>query len=201
MKKDKPKRRYNMDARAEMVTANEKRIMESIFELWKKLSLHEITLEMVARDSGVTVRTILRKFGSKEGLITACVEKDISTIKKERDTATVGDYLGALKILLKDYEQFGDAVIRTLSIEHELPIAHKILENGRDYHKDWCKRVFGPFLPNSDTAEYELKLLSFITATEIYLWKLLRRDLHKSQESTLSVFKALVEGLIDQRKQ
>jgi AcrR family transcriptional regulator len=200
MKKEKSKRTYNMNVRAKKVSDNEKRIMQSIFGLWEKLSIHEITLEMVAKDSGVTVRTILRKYGSKEGLIETCIEKDISNIKKVRDTASEGDYLEALKILLKDYERIGDAAIRTLAIEQELPIAKKILDNGRAYHKEWCKHVFGPFLPDPSASDYESKLLSFITATEFYLWKLLRRDLNKGQEATFSVFKSLIEGLINQRK-
>lgn len=186
-----------MQVRAKKVSDNEVRILKSIFGLWEKLSIHEITLEMVAKDSGVTVRTILRKFGSKEGLIEACVEKDISNIKKDRDTAAAGDYSQALKILLKDYERIGDAAIRTLAVEQELPIAKKILDNGRAYHREWCEKVFSPFLPDRDASDYESKLLSFITATEFYLWKLLRRDLNKSEESTFAVFKSLIEGLIN----
>lgn len=189
-----------MDVRAKKVFDNEIRIMQSIFGLWEKLSIHEITLDMVAREAGVTVRTILRKFGSKEGLIEASIEQDISNIKKKRDSAVGGDYLKALNILMKDYERIGDAAIRTLAIEHELPIAKKILDSGRAYHREWCVKVFRPFLPDNGTPDYELKLLSFITATEFYLWKLLRRDLNKSPEATLSVFKSLVEGLIHQRK-
>jgi len=200
MKKETPKRRYNMEERAKKVIENEKRIMQSIFGLWQKLSIHEITLDMVARDSGVTVRTILRKFGSKEGLIAYCVENDVSNIKKVRGTAVEGDYLEALKILLADYERIGDAAIRTLAIEQELPIAKKILDNGRAYHREWCKNVFSPLLPDQSASDYEFKLLSFITATEFYLWKLLRRDLNKSQEATFSVFKSLIEGLINQSK-
>nr|MBI1229373.1 TetR family transcriptional regulator [Cytophagales bacterium] len=201
MKIEKAKRRYKMQARAKKVSENEERILKSIFEHWKKLSIHEITLEMVAADSGVTVRTILRKYGSKEGLIEACVEKDISNIKKVRNTAATGDYSQALEILLNDYERIGDAAVRTLAIELELPIAKKILDNGRAYHREWCKIVFGPFLPDQNSSDYEPQLLSFITATEFYLWKLLRRDLNKSPETTFLVFKSLVEGLIHQRKE
>lgn len=200
MKKEKPTRSYHMDARAKMVSANDKRIMQSIFTLWEQLSIHEITLDMVARDAGVTVRTILRKFGSKEGLIEASIEKDVSNIKKERETAVKGDYLQALTILMRDYERIGDAAIRTLAIEQEIPIAKKILDSGRAYHREWCEKIFAPFLPDPENPDYEQKLLSFITATEFYLWKLLRRDLNKSREATFVVFKSLVEGLIHQGK-
>jgi hypothetical protein len=57
-------------------------------------------------------------------------------------------------------------------------------------------KVFAPDLPESNTSNYEHSLLTFITATEFYLWKLLRRDLNKSYEETFEVFKTLLEGLI-----
>jgi hypothetical protein len=88
-----------------------------------------------------------------------------------------------------------------LAIEQELPIAKKILDNGREYHREWCRKVFGPFLPARETPDYEIQLLSFITATEFYLWKLLRRDLNKSQETTSVIFTSLIEGLINHRKE
>ncbi|MFO7824647.1 MAG: hypothetical protein R6V72_11975, partial [Cyclobacterium sp.] len=72
--------------------------------------------------------------------------------------------------------------------------------SGRAYHREWCEKIFAPFLPDPENPDYEQKLLSFITATEFYLWKLLRRDLNKSREATFVVFKSLVEGLIHQGK-
>jgi AcrR family transcriptional regulator len=193
------KRKYQMTFRAEKVTQNDQRIMSAIVGLWEELPINEITLDKVASRSGVTVRTILRKFGSKEGLMEACIENDAAGRRKVRDLAIPGDYRNALKILLDDYEKLGDASVRTLAVEDELPIAKTILEKGRASHREWCMKVFAPDLPESDTSNYEHSLLTFITATEFYLWKLLRRDLNKSYEETFEVFKTLLEGLI-QRK-
>jgi AcrR family transcriptional regulator len=196
MNMDLEKRKYRMTSRAEKVSQNDHRIMKAIVELWEELPINDITLEKVASKSGVTVRTILRKFGSKEGLIEACVENDAAGRRKSRDLAVPGDYKQALKILLDDYERLGDASIRTLAVEEELPIVGKILDIGRASHKEWCKKVFAPFLPESGSPEFERSLLTFITATEFYLWKLLRRDLNKSYKETFEVYLALLEGLI-----
>ncbi|RPA68255.1 TetR/AcrR family transcriptional regulator [Cyclobacteriaceae bacterium YHN15] len=193
------KRKYQMTFRAEKVTQNDQRIMSAIVGLWEELPINEITLDKVASRAEVTVRTILRKFGSKEGLMEACIENDAAGRRKVRDLAKPGDYRNALKILLDDYEKLGDASVRTLAVEDELPIAKTILEKGRASHREWCMKVFAPDLPESNTSNYEHSLLTFITATEFYLWKLLRRDLNKSYEETFEVFKTLLEGLI-QRK-
>ncbi|CAN5479701.1 hypothetical protein BH23BAC1_BH23BAC1_23690 [soil metagenome] len=190
------KRSYQMTARADLVAQNKRNIMKATVGLWKELSIHEITLEMVAERSGVTVRTILRKYGSKENLFEACIENDAADVKKERSQAPKGDVLAALKILLDNYEEIGDAAIRTLAVEGELFIAQKILNTGRTQHRTWCARVFEPYLSDPGSSEYESQLLSFIAATEFYLWKLLRRDLNKSYDETLKIFLSLSEGLI-----
>jgi AcrR family transcriptional regulator len=196
MELQKSKRPYRMSGRAQQVARNEQQILEAAVSLWKELSINEITLEKVAERAGVTVRTILRKYGSKEGLIEACAASDAPQIRKTRSKAPKGDVVAALKILLDNYEENGDASIRTLAVEGELPIAHKILNRARAYHRDWCAHVFEPYLPPLNTPEYEIRLLAFITATEFYLWKLLRRDLHKSYDETFAVFQSLSEGLI-----
>lgn len=196
MKSKTGTRSYHMANRAKQATENEQRIMKAIVQLWEQLPLNEITLEMVASRSGMTVRTILRKFGSKEGLIEACIENDAAGRRKSRDLAVPGDYKQALKILLDDYEKLGDASIRTLALEEELPIAKKILETGRAHHRAWCAKIFGPYLPDPHSPDYDPNLLVFIAATEFYLWKLLRKDLNKSYDETFRVFQSLVEGLI-----
>jgi AcrR family transcriptional regulator len=193
------KRKYRMTSRAEKVSQNDQRIMKAIVGLWEELPINDITLEKVASKSGVSVRTILRKFGSKEGLIEACIENDAAGRRKSRDLAVPGDYKQALKILLDDYERLGDASIRTFAVEDELPIAGRILEKGRTSHREWCKKVFAPYLPDVDSPEFEHLLLTFITATEFYLWKLLRRDLKKSYKETFEVFQSLLEGLIQKK--
>ncbi len=196
MKTKKGKRTYNMSLRADRVAQNEQKILEAAVSLWKEFSILDITLEKIAERSGVTVRTLLRKYGSKENLFEACLENDAAHTRMKRSHAPVGDIEASLYILLTDYESLGDASIRTLNVENELPVARKLLDAARLYHRNWCARVFGPYLPDASSPEYEERLLAFITATELYLWKLLRRDLHKSFEETFQVFKTLLEGLI-----
>jgi hypothetical protein len=114
----------------------------------------------------------------------------------QRELDVRGDIQQALTILLDEYELMGDAVFRTIQIQDELPIAKKILEEGRCTHHAWCSRVFRPYLPDTTSSDYETSLLAFISATEIYLWKLLRKDLQMGYKETYRVFLTMVEALI-----
>jgi AcrR family transcriptional regulator len=185
-----------MEQRAKSSAQTAEKIILSTLQLWKEKPLNEITLESIADKSGVTIRTILRKFGSRDGLIQSCLSHDASIIIEERAHAPEGDIDGILHALLSNYEKMGDAGIRTIYMENELEEAKDIGEKGRKIHREWCARVFAPFLPDSGYEEYEIKLTAFITATEIYLWKLLRKDLGYDEDKTFRVFKMLVEGLV-----
>jgi AcrR family transcriptional regulator len=189
-------RSYNNEKRALKANKTKVRIMQSFTDLWNKHSLNEITLEWLAEESGVTTRTILRKFGSKEKLLEETLLYHSPKILETRKKGFDGNIDKALKALLANYESMGDAVIRTIKLESELDIARKIGETGRKVHRDWCKNIFGAHLPPEDSTHYERDLAAFIAATEIYLWKLLRRDLGFSEEECLAVFKRMVDGLI-----
>jgi hypothetical protein len=60
--------------------------------------------------------------------------------------------------------------------------------------------VFKGFLPNPKTKNYTTRLMSFVAATDVYLWKLLRKDLNHSEKQTRAVMQELLEGLITNNK-
>jgi AcrR family transcriptional regulator len=188
MKNSEKKRSYHMMARADQVARNDRKIMDAVADLWLELPLPELTLEKVAEKSGVTVRTILRKFGSKEGLIKTSIENNGDRFTQNRMQVIPGDLPGILDALLEEYERMGDAMIRTLTVEFQFPSTAELLIKARLIHREWCEMVFRPFLPERLSDTYETILSSFIASTEFYLWKLMRKDLGKSPEQTRQIF-------------
>lgn len=166
--------------RAEKVARNDRKIMDAMAELWLEVPLSELTLDRVSQRSGVTVRTILRKFGSKESLFNACIENAGDRFTQRRMQATPGDLTEILDVLLEEYE---------------FPSTQKLLKKARTIHREWCAMAFEPFLPLKSSDRYEIVLSAFIAATEFYLWKLLRRDLGRSPEQCRQIFTLSLESL------
>lgn len=183
-----------MKNRAARAEHNQLKIMASVRELWMEGPLNEITLEKVAERTGLTVRTVLRKFGSKEGMLEASV-KHAAQEQMDRDSVEPGNLKAAVTILLDEYENMGDAVVRTIRAENEVPAAAEILKVGRAKHRAWCENVFAPFLPEKPASAREEQLLALIAATEVYLWKLLRRDLKISRSETHRIFLRMVTAI------
>jgi AcrR family transcriptional regulator len=189
-------RKYDMSVRTQAAEMTSEEIIKVVGELWMKYSIKEITLQMVAQNAGVTVMTILRKYGSKEGLFEATIRADTAGIQDVRKESQAGNISQAISILMKEYEYAGPAVIRTLAVENDLPVAAKILKKGRELHKEWCQRIFAQYLPASNDKEYQIMLGAFYAATDVYKWKLLRNDLGYSQKETEKIFIKTVRGII-----
>lgn len=185
-----------MTARAEAAARTGRDILAATVALWREQALDEITLQAIADRAGVSVQTVIRHYGSKEGVVEACIEGDVAGVRMDRDRAASGDIDGALEILLAHYERDGEAILRTIALEEKLEAARSVSEMGRKQHRAWCARVFGPFLPPSDSEAHDRRLDAFVAVTDLYLWKLLRRDVGRSTDETKRTLRALIEGLV-----
>jgi AcrR family transcriptional regulator len=168
------KRPYVMTARAAKAEATRARILASAMQLYTEHAIEQFTLDEVAERSATTVQTVLRIFGSKDKLIFAALGELAARGMSLKPTPP-GDVEAAVTALFDVYETMGDLVIQHLSDERRRPPLRPILEQGRENHRDWVKSVFAPQLKlHSGSRTQLLNILD--VATDVYVWKLLRRD-------------------------
>jgi AcrR family transcriptional regulator len=190
-------RGYTQARRAEQTGANTTRIVHACVALIKTVPhVGDITLDDIARESGLTVRTVLRRFGSRDGVFEAAFGLIQTEFAGLRVPSAPGDVDAAVASLLHQYEQIGDLNIRALAEEHQLVLLHRNLEIARRYHRDWLADVFSPHLSGVPPKERERRLTALYAATDIYLWKLLRRDLKLDRAQTQDTFNRLVRGVL-----
>jgi hypothetical protein len=89
----------------------------------------------------------------------------------------VGDFRAGISALYDDYEQDGDAVVRLMAQEERIPAVREMIDGGRAYHRAWVARVFAPLLDGLGPAARERRHVELIVATDLLVWKLLRRDM------------------------
>lgn len=184
------KRSYTMGARAQAVEGTRQRIQEALFDLGSQRMLPDISLDDVAREAGVSVQTVLRQFGSRAGLIETYIEYAIDRVAEER-MAPVGDMAGAMRVLLDHYELRGDTAMLMLAQETSDRQLAALTERGRQMHRRWVEQVFSPFAAPHDALTDLL-----VVATDVYVWKLLRRDRGLSRSQTEQRMTALVAALL-----
>ena len=186
-----------MGARAEAVAATRERILRAAYELWSAEPYDAVTMDGVAARAGVTRQTVLRQFSSKEALAVAVVDWQRPREEAGRDTEP-GDAAAAVSKLAARYEVMGDANVRMLEVEQRIPAIQYLLAQSRESHRGWIERVFAPLLPKRGAAR-ERRILALYAATDVTLWKLLRRDLGRSAAETEAILRELVEAVARRR--
>jgi AcrR family transcriptional regulator len=186
------RRPYTMRARAESVERTREEILSAAFALSEERTTFAIGLADVAERAGVTIRTILRHFGSRDGLFDALAGRAREVVAEERETP-IGDLAGAARAIVDHYEKRGDRVLRMLEEETlDIRLAEH-LKLGRRMHREWVRTVFAPQLGCAADAKELEDLL--VVATDVYTWKLLRRDAGLSRRGTEDRMHTMVRRL------
>ena len=169
-------RPYRMGARAEATAATRRAIADAFLELFTELHYDELTLDLVAQRAGVSVQTVIRRFGSKADLFAAVTTEVADGEAARRAETPVGDPVQAVIAVIDHYERIGDTVLHVLAQEDRLPELRALADKGRRIHRAWVDRAFGPALDAAPSSERRRRRAQLAALTDIYVWKVLRRD-------------------------
>src|SRR3954447_1239879 len=114
-------RSYRMKARAAAAEEATERILDATEQLFWEDPAQPVTLAAVARLAGVSVHSIIRRFGGQEGVMRAATERAAARTEAERAEPDPGDLAAAVAVLVGHYERTGDRVMRMLAAEYALP--------------------------------------------------------------------------------
>ena len=143
----------------------------------------------------MTKRTLLRRFESKEALFGVAMQRAVGEMVAHRDAAPVGDVHGAVANVVGQYERWGTNRLRLLAQEDRIPVVAEWVQGGRAYHWDWVARVFAPQLTGLRGAARKRRVAALVALTDVYTWKLLRRDLGLSRADTERTLIDLIDKL------
>ncbi|UXA18900.1 TetR/AcrR family transcriptional regulator [Mycobacterium sp. SMC-4] len=185
-------RSYVMRERQRAKEATRDAILASAIDAVMAERSFAITLPTVAERAEVTVKTILRHFGSRDGLIDTALERAYDEVLAERSPPTHAP-ADALRVLIVHYERRGDMVLAALAQEND-PRAMRLTSAGRIAHRAWVDEVFAQRLPAEEAARTRL-VDALVVATDVYCWKLLRRDRGLSVDEVLDRMLLMTEAL------
>ena len=191
----KTPRAYTMTSRAEAVEATRRSIMQAAWDLQSQKLWAAISLDDIAELAGVSVQTVLRQFGNRTQVFESAMEYGAAVVTQERRT-TPGDITDAVRVIVDHYELRGDGVILMLAQERDNEAIAKVTEHGRRLHRAWVREVFAPQLDMSPATEREALIDLLVVATDVYTWKLLRRDRAHSRGATEHRIRRLLEAIL-----
>lgn len=188
-------RSYDMSRRSAMADRTAERIVTATETLVAGGPLSEVTLASIAEGAGVTVQTVLRHMGSREGCLEAVGRRVSARVAQQRGHTEPGDVRAAIAELTAHYEAEGRLVLNLLGQEQasDDTAAHAVAE-GRAFHRAWVERCFGPLMPTLNQESVD----AVVAATDIYVWKLIRLDLGRSRTATEAIITRLTRAALEE---
>ncbi len=178
-----------MTARAAAAEDTRRRIVDATITLAGERPFVDITLDAVAERAGVSTKTVLRQFGSRDGLLAASMDVAMSDTADERRVPG-GDHEAAVRVVVDHYEARGRTALLMLAQEESDAVARTATDRGKSMHRAWVRDAFAP------ATDDEVLLDLLVVATDVYTWKLLRLDRGHSRADTEQRMHALVRALL-----
>ncbi|HET6831942.1 MAG TPA: TetR/AcrR family transcriptional regulator [Solirubrobacterales bacterium] len=187
---------YRLGKRAVTRDRTRQRILEAAEDLYRKRWYDDVGLREVAADAGVALQTVVNHFGSKGGLLAAVTERVGERIDRRREEVAAGDVAGGVGVLVDEYEELGDAIVRMIALEGRVEELGPLLARGRAVHRGWVERVFATWLPAAGR-ERGQRVVMLIAATDVLTWKILRREQGLTRRAAERAMRESVLALVD----
>ncbi len=184
-----------MSVRAAAAEATRERIVDAALAAFTDDWYEDVTVRGIAKDAGVALQTVSNHFASKAELFTAALQRVADDIDEFRWTPEPGDIEVAITTLVDDYERNGDANIRMLAVEDRVPEVKSFMEMGRAGHQAWVERMFPGALAGLRGKARARRIAQLVVVTDVYSWKLLRRDKGLDRNQTITAMRELVAAL------
>jgi AcrR family transcriptional regulator len=186
-------RTYTQTRRADATEQTRRAIVGAAQALFREKHDTDPSLERVAERAGCSTRSVIRHFGSKEGLVEAAIADGVAAGAASR-RAEPGDVGTAIRKLVDHYEEDGDEVLRWLASADRYPLARQVTESGTRMHREWIDAVFAPDLEALAPAARRARRGALATVTDVHVWRLLRRREGLGRAATEAAILSLVEA-------
>jgi AcrR family transcriptional regulator len=188
-------RPYRMQARAQSVEETRGRIIAAATRLFGERPFDLVSFAEVARESGIGIATVVRQFETKERLFAAAVTAARNDLELGTANTPAGDPAAAVHTAVANYERYGDAIVGLIAQEQRVPQIGAVIQHGRNEHRAWVSRVFATVLGRRRGRQRLVRFAQLMAATDVVMWKLLRRDLRLSRRETQHAMLEMVEAL------
>lgn len=186
-------RPYDSTSRAAKAEAMRERILENAVRLYCEWGTDRFTLDEVARRAGATVQTVLRAYSTKDNLLLRALDRLAAGGAARLKPTEPGDVAAAVGAIFDVYEAMGDLLMRELGDESRRPTLKPALDRGRANHRAWVEEVFAPQIGEHRGAARAAMFAVVVVATDVYVWKKLRRDMALSRREAEAIVLRMIE--------
>ncbi len=195
------KRPYKQVARAQAQQRTRDALEDAAIEEFTQGNWAKASLEALATRAGVTKQTLLRHFGSKDGLLMQALAHGASDAFNQRWSVPRGDVEGAVDNVLDHYEVLGERSLRIGAwLESGPPALANLSQMARQLHYDWVEYAFGPQLEALHGQARVRCRAALIALCDVHTWWLLSHDLGFERSEILATLTNAIERLLGEER-
>lgn len=169
-------RAYVKVARAEAEERTREALLDAADDAFFGDGWEQASLESIAQRAGVTKPTLLRHFGSKDGLLAAAYTRGYEHVRDQRMASPTDSIEGAIDNLLDHYCEFGDRGLKLAALNGGMA-REEWGARGRQLHYEWVEHAFGAWLRRAPARRRARLRGALISLCDVQTWAILARDL------------------------
>lgn len=193
---DGNQRPYKQVARAQAQERTRDALLDSATDEFFEGNWLKSSLESLSARAGVTKQTLLRHFGSKDGLLAQAMMRGAAQIRDQRWGAPRGDIAGAVDNLLDHYEEWGERAMRIGAWQRGPAVLAMFSQVARQVHYDWVEYAFEPWLEPLSGQARARRRAALIALCDLQTWWIFSHDLELPRSEVRAILVDLVERVV-----
>lgn len=189
-------RSYKQVARAQAQERTRDALLDAAIEEFFGDRWQKTSLEKLSAKAGVTKQTLLRHFGSKDGLLLQAIVRSGAQIFDQRWSAPAGSIEGAVENLIDHYEDWGERALRIGAWRDGPGLLAQLSRMARQVHYDWVGYAFDPWLADLPEPARSRRRSTLIALCDVHAWQLLTRDLDLERAEVLATLTGAIEAVV-----
>lgn len=161
---------------------------------WLKTSL-----DSLSRKAGVTRQTLLRHFGSKDGLLMQSLMRGAAQLRDQRWNTPTADISGAVDNVLDHYEEWGERSVRIGAWQRGPTVLALFSNAARQIHYEWVEHAFAQWLEKLDEETRARRRAALIVLCDVQTWWILCNDLGLARKEVHAILTEQIEYTLGEK--
>jgi AcrR family transcriptional regulator len=161
---------------------------------WLKTSL-----DSLSRKAGVTRQTLLRHFGSKDGLLMQSLMRGATQVRDQRWSTPTTDISGAVENVIDHYEEWGERSVRIGAWQRGPTVLALFANAARQIHYDWVEHAFAGWLDKFDDETRAERQAILVVLCDVQTWWILSNDLGLSRRKVHAILTDQIERALEEK--
>jgi AcrR family transcriptional regulator len=197
--KHEPTREYKQVERAKAQERTREALIEAATDEFFEGNWLKTSLDSLSHRAGVTRQTLLRHFGSKDGLLMQSLMRGASQVRDQRWSAPTTDISGAVDNVIDHYEEWGERSVRIGAWQRGPTVLALFANAARQIHYDWVEHAFAGWLDKFDDETRAERQAILVVLCDVQAWWILSNDLGLSRRKVHAILTDQIERALEEK--